>query len=105
MLPLEPIRQPIAQLCNELNVAHLDIFGSAVTDRFAHDSDVDVLASFADKRRSFDRYFTLKERLEELFQRPVDLVIEDAIRNPYFREDVEENRVNVYTARNKETPV
>lgn len=105
MLPLELIRQPIAQLCSELSVRRLDIFGSAVTERFTQYSDVDILASFVDQKRTFDRYFTLKERLEELLQRPVDLVIEDAIRNPYFREDVEENRVNVYTARNEETPV
>ena len=105
MLHLESIRQPIAQLCSELNVSRLDIFGSAVTDRFTRNSDVDILASFADQKRMFDRYFTLKERLEELLQRPVDLVIEDAIRNPYFREGVEESRVNVYKARNEETPI
>jgi predicted nucleotidyltransferase len=105
MLPLAPIRRSIAQLCQELNVARLDIFGSAVTSRFAYDSDVDVLASFVDHKHTFDRYFSLKERLEQLLDRQVDLVIEDAIRNPYFREAIEENRVNVYTAGYEKAPV
>lgn len=105
MLSLDPVRQAIVQLCQEFSVARLDIFGSAVTNRFAPDSDVDVLASFVDQKPTFERYFSLKEQLEELLERPVDLVIEDAIHNPYFREAVEESRVNVYTARYEETPV
>jgi len=105
MLPLSPIRHSIAQLCQELSVARLDIFGSAVTNRFAHDSDVDVLASFVDCTHAFDRYFSLKEGLEALLDRRVDLVIEDAIQNPYFRDTVEENRVNIYTAGREEGPV
>jgi uncharacterized protein len=103
MILLESIRQPIAQLCNELNVARLDIFGSAVTERFPKTSD--IVVAFGDHKRRFDRYFLLKERMEELLGRPVDLVVDDAIRNPYFREAVEESRVNVYTVRYEEASV
>lgn len=105
MLSIEKIRQPIAQLCRDLRVVRLDIFGSATTERFTNESDVDVLASFSDSNGIFDRYFTLKENLEALLERPVDLIIEDAIRNPYFRDSIEESRVNVYTERQEETPV
>ncbi|MFQ5614711.1 MAG: nucleotidyltransferase family protein [Anaerolineae bacterium] len=49
-------------------------------------SDLDFLVEFADfyALGAFDRYFGLKEDLEQLFQRPVDLVEVKAIRNPYF---------------------
>ncbi len=41
-------------------------------------------------------FFALKEGLEGLFQRPVDLVVERAIRNPFFRRRLEEERQAVY---------
>ena len=43
-------------------------------------------------------YFGLMEALEALFQRPVDLVVDSAIRNPYFRESVERSKVRLYGA-------
>ena len=45
-----------------------------------------------------DTYFGLLEELEQLFERPVDLVVGSAIKNPYFLQSVEETRVNVYEA-------
>ena len=39
-----------------------------------------------------DRYFELKEGLQALFDREVDVVIEESIRNPYFKQGVERNR-------------
>ena len=44
----------------------------------------------------FERYFELKERLEKLFERPVHIVLEDSIKNPYLREIIENNRVNLF---------
>ena len=38
------------------------------------------------------------EALEQLFQRPVDLVVESAIKNPYFRESVERSKALLYAA-------
>lgn len=45
-----------------------------------------------------DRYFGLLEGLEQLFGRPVDLVVASAIRNPYFRESVERTKALLYAA-------
>jgi len=90
-------REAIAKICADLGVELLDVFGSATRDDFAPDSDIDVVVRFDRARgRMFARYFDLKERLEQIFQRPVDIVLEDSIRNPYFREAIERNRVHVY---------
>ena len=43
-------------------------------------------------------YFGLLEALQQLFGRPVDLVVDSAIKNPYFRQSVEETRTLVYEA-------
>ena len=46
----------------------------------------------------FDRYFELKETLERILRRAVDLVVEDAVTNPYLRSEIERSRRNVYAA-------
>jgi predicted nucleotidyltransferase len=63
------------------------VFGSATGDRFdASRSDVDLLVEFQPTVIDlFDAYFGLKEDLERIFGRRVDLVMADAVRNPYFR--------------------
>ena len=97
MLDIERIRPQISGLCKNLKVKRLDIFGSATSDDLRPDSDVDVLVQFErDSGRLFDRYFELKERLEEILGRTVDVVVEDAIANPYLKQEVERSRKNVY---------
>jgi predicted nucleotidyltransferase len=45
-----------------------------------------------------DAYFELKEGLERMFKRPVDLVTLGSIRNPFFSEQVFASRQLVYAA-------
>ena len=99
MLDIEKIRPEISDLCKRLKVKRLDIFGSATSDDFRSDSDVDVLVQFErDIGGLFDRYFELKETLEEMLGRTVDMVVEDAITNPHFKMELERSRKNVYAA-------
>jgi len=99
MLDIEKIKPEISDLCRRLKVKRLDIFGSATSDDFRSDSDVDVLVQFErDVGGLFDRYFELNETLEEILERTVDVVVEDAIANPYFKLEAERSRRNVYAA-------
>jgi hypothetical protein len=101
MLPLIDSRKAeIAELCRRFHVRRLEVFGSAAR---GHDfdprrSDVDFLVEFDAGYRAdaFDEYFDLKEGLESLLGRSVDLVVDRAIRNPYFRASVERSRQPVY---------
>ena len=89
----------IERLCREYHVSRLDIFGSAVTGRFdAEKSDLDFLVDFHDVPggRTFKNRYRLTRELEALFERPVDLVVDRAIKNPYFRQSVEASRMPVY---------
>lgn len=78
----------IAELCRRFGVRRLDLFGSAATGRFdAERSDLDFLVEF-DKPLTggfSGAYFQLLTALEGLFQRKVDLVIEQNLINPYRR--------------------
>ena len=91
--------EKLSNLCAAYGVKRLELFGSASRSDFdLEKSDLDFLVEFADTDDlgAFDRYFGLKEDLEQLFQRPVDLVEVKAIRNPYFRQAVEQDKVWVY---------
>ena len=100
----ELVRSRLAQievLCRALGVRRLDLFGSAAEGTFDPEtSDVDVLAEFigGDGFDYFGTYFTLKEGLEEILGRPVDVVSATSIRNPYFRERVMRTRAPLYAA-------
>ena len=86
------------ELCVRYHVDSLYSFGSMNTDRFSSSSDVDLLVQFinVDLNSYFDNYMSLKEKLEELFNRPVDLVENQAIRNPIFRKVVDRDKVKIY---------
>lgn len=91
----------VAQLCCYFSVRELRLFGSAATDKFdGSRSDVDVVVDFVDgdKPGISDRYMALAEGLEEIFRRPVDLVIARSIRNPVFRRIVDETCRLIYAA-------
>jgi predicted nucleotidyltransferase len=99
---IETKRGELAELCRRYRVERLYLFGSAATDRFVPaSSDLDFVVEMADRQPTgsyADRYFGLLEALERLFGRPVDLVVESAIRNPYFREAVEKTKTLLYAA-------
>jgi hypothetical protein len=96
-----PLRQHIGQierLCQQYGVARLELIGSALSeDTFDPAlSDIDLLVEFEGNESLFARYIDLKLELEILLQRPVDLIMKRAIRNPYFLQEVETNRVMLY---------
>lgn len=89
----------LAELCRQYRVRQLQLFGSAVTDAFAPaTSDLDFVAAFADTQSADypDRYLDFAEALERLFNRPVDVLTKRAIRNPYFRREVERAAQVIY---------
>ena len=104
---IEHNRTAVAELCRRYGVERLYLFGSAVSGRFDSErSDLDFLVSFVDREPTgeyADRYLDFAEGLERLFGRPVDLVTEQSIRNPYFRREVESTRQLIYERPHKET--
>lgn len=98
---INDFRPRIAELCRLYRVRRLDLFGSALRDDFdSHSSDIDLLVEFLETRPegAADRYFGLREALQTELQHPVDLVVRDAVRNPYFMRTVERSHLNLYAA-------
>ena len=97
---IAPFRSRIADLCREYRVQRLDLFGSATGDGFNARSDVDFMVEFIDQQPegAADRYFGLHDALQAILQRPVDLVMRGAVRNPYFLREAQRRQLNVYAA-------
>lgn len=94
-------QEQLAEVCRRFHVKRLEIFGSAAEGKFrAEDSDLDFLVEFLPlgPGEHADAYFGLLEALKDLFGRPVDLVMADAIRNRYFKESVDRTRRPLYAA-------
>jgi len=91
-------REKLTELCEQYRVKELYLFGSILTDKFNDLSDIDMLIQFSqiDVSEYFDNYMDLKEALEKLFQRDVDLVENQAIKNPIFRQVIEREKKMVY---------
>lgn len=84
---VEQNKEKLIQLCIKHKVQNLYLFGSILTDKFSSESDIDMLIQFnqVELLEYFDNYMDLKEELEVLFNRNVDLVENQAVRNPIFR--------------------
>jgi predicted nucleotidyltransferase len=98
MLDFEKHIKEIKQLCDRHNVRKLYAFGSALTEKFDQHSNIDLIVDFEpiDVAQYADNYYNLKFSLEDIFHRPVDLLEEKAIKNPYFRQVVNTKRQVVY---------
>ncbi len=91
----------LLELCRRFGVTRLDVFGSAATGEFdVTTSDVDFLVEIEPPAGTsrFDAYFGLKEAMEALLGRPVDLVAPSALANPYFAEAVARTCEPLYAA-------
>ena len=95
---LQPHTANIASLCKRHHVKTLHAFGSVLTDRFGDTSDVDLVVDF-DKipvENYADNYYDLKDSLQDMLARPVDLLENQAIKNPYFRQNMDRTKRLIY---------
>ena len=90
----------LKRLCELYRVRTMYAFGSVCTDNFKEDSDIDFLIAFDDL--SFDQYtdnyFELHYKLQDLFNRQIDLLTENSLSNPYFIKGIEQTKELIYAA-------
>ncbi len=109
--PLDDKLDQLRMIAARYGVRRLDLIGSAARPDFdPRHSDLDFVVEFAPNRLDHpdpthpqddhlaDRYFGLLHALEDLFQRPVDLISYRAIRNPFFKQVVDQTRQTLYAA-------
>lgn len=90
--------EQIQELCKTNKVKTLFAFGSVVRDDFNENSDIDLVVDIDEKDpfKYTDIYFNLKSRLEDILKRQVDLLEERAIKNKFFRHELDNTKVMIY---------
>jgi len=91
--------QQIRELCEQYKLERLYAFGSVLTNRFSENSDIDFLYTFKEDIPLLDvvdHYFNFQNELEKTLSRPVDLVSEKSLNNPYFIKEVDNTKQLIY---------
>ncbi|MFT3796582.1 nucleotidyltransferase family protein [Flavobacterium sp.] len=88
----------LSQLCNQHKVEHMYLFGSATNSTFSDESDIDFLVKFksSEIKDYFSNYLTLKTNLANLLGREVDLVEEQALKNPILIRSINKSKELIY---------
>lgn len=92
-------REVLASFCARWRIREMSIFGSALRDDFGPESDIDFLVSF-EPGAGWDLWdlVALREELMALVGRDVDIVVKEAIRNPYRRRAILAHREVIHAA-------
>lgn len=91
----------IDKICRSFAVQRLCLFGSMARGEERPDSDLDIFVSFRESltaEQYATNYFALKEALESTFKRPVDLLTQSALKNPFLRQSIETEQRVLYAA-------
>jgi predicted nucleotidyltransferase len=88
----------INNLCQQHKVKKLYVFGSALNNSFNEKSDVDLIVDFniLAVEEYVDNYFDFKFSLQDILKRPIDLLEEKALKNPYLKKTVLKDRELIY---------
>lgn len=90
----------IVEICKRFHVKKLWIFGSILTDRFTEKSDVDLCVDFDKSKIDIsdyaDNFFDFQYALENLLGHRIDLTEDSAVRNPFFRQELDQTRKLIY---------
>ncbi len=92
-------KDQIEDFCRRWKIKEFALFGSVLRADFRPDSDVDVLVSFEPGGGiTFDNRVEMLDELAKIFDREVDLIEKDAIRNPFRRHEILTTKEVVYAA-------
>jgi predicted nucleotidyltransferase len=92
-------QKKIAAFCHKWKISEMSLFGSVLSEDFRPDSDIDVLVSFKDDAGwgLFD-LVDMRDELEGIFLRKVDLVEKEALRNPFRQQRILSGKKVIYAS-------
>ena len=95
---IDDYKNAFTQLCIQNKVKSLYVFGSVLTSRFDNNSDVDMIVDIdsSNPLEYADCYFNLKFALQDLLNRPIDLLENKTIRNIYLRQEIDNTKQLIY---------
>jgi len=93
--------EKLQEICRKNSVVDLYIFGSALTNEFSDQSDLDFAYVLKDDLSPIeygDAFFGLLEDLQSLFNRKIDLVSYRVVKNPIFKQELDRTKKSLYAA-------
>ena len=98
MKSIELHNEEIINLCEKFHVDELYVFGSVAKNSFNNESDIDFLVRFSgvDPLEYFDNYMDLKSALTSLFDREIDLLEVQTVKNPILKRAIDRDKVKLY---------
>jgi len=85
--PVAKLKEHEAEVRGSFGVKKIGIFGSFARGEERPESDIDILVEFMPGKKTFDNYMGLKNFLESLFNRKVDLVTYEGLK-PHIRDGI-----------------
>lgn len=76
---LEQLRRNKSEF-EKFGISNIGLFGSYSKNNPGENSDIDILVTFREGKKTFDNYMDLKFYLEDIFKKKVDLVIDQNIK-------------------------
>jgi predicted nucleotidyltransferase len=95
-------------ICQSHHVQKLYAFGSSVSDKFDYSaSDIDLLVEMEieDPMEKGELLMNFWDRLEEFFERKVDLLTPSSIINPFLNDNIEATKVLIYDGKQQKVSV
>ena len=90
----------ITAFCSQWDVEEFSLFGSVLSNEFNSESDIDVLISFSkDAEISLFDLAQMQIELQNIFNRPVDIIEKEALQNPYRKHQILETAQVIYEAK------
>jgi predicted nucleotidyltransferase len=94
--------QKLAKFCQNHHINRLSLFGSAARNDFGPDSDIDLMVEFEEGQApSLSGFLQIKDELETLLGRKVDLVTKSILQNPYRRASILRDMEQLYVSDHK----
>jgi len=91
----------VTKIFKEHKIRSAYAFGSVISDKFNDESDIDLLISFEDGLEPLEKgeiWWNLHDTLRDIFNREIDMLIEESLKNPYFIEEINEKKQLIYAA-------
>jgi predicted nucleotidyltransferase len=86
------------QLCKQFGISRLSVFGSVARGDDNDSSDIDFLAEFESPLPATmpDRFLGFLEEAEKRYNRPIQLMTPNMIRNPHLKRSIDRDLTVIY---------